>query len=298
MVGPIVLKENLRALFYAPYYVAHEHNLFASEGVDVQLETSDDPVDTARQLLAGEVDVCWGGPLRVLRLLDDGDAAGLRCFGEVVGRDPFILVGRAPADGFTLNSLRSMRLGVVSEVPTPWICLQQDLRDSGIDPSVLDIVHGPSMEENARALADGELDAYQSFQPHAEQSLEDSTVTVLYAAATRGPTAYTCFYSTDERIESNRESFAAMVRAMRSAVAMVYNRDGVSTAMDIAPFFPDVPTELAAASIDRYRSLSLYNRSGDLPEAGFDCLRRAMITAGFIRAGASYDDCVEVSPSY
>lgn len=292
MASPIVLKENLRALFYAPYYVAHEHGLFASEGVDVQLETSDDPVDTAQQLLAGEVDICWGGPLRVLRLLDDGEMAGLRCFGEVVGRDPFFLVGRAPIGGFTLDSMRSMRIGVVSEVPTPWICLQQDLRDAGIDPSEIDIVHGPSMAENASALAAGELDGYQSFQPHAERSLGDSTISVLYAAATRGPTAYTCFYSTDEQIERNREPFAAMVRAMRRAVAMVYDRDAESTAQDIAPFFPDVPTELAAASIDRYRSLSLYNRSGDLPEEGFDRLSRAMINSGFIRTAASYSDCV------
>jgi NitT/TauT family transport system substrate-binding protein len=31
-----------------------------------------------------------------------------------------------------------MRIATVSEVPTPWLCLQEDLRQAGIDPARLD----------------------------------------------------------------------------------------------------------------------------------------------------------------
>ena len=89
----IVLLENLRALFYAPFYLAHQRGLFADEGIDLSLEESHDPSDTVARAIAGDVDVCWGGPLRVLKSYDQDPSVGLVCFGEVIGRDPFFLLG-------------------------------------------------------------------------------------------------------------------------------------------------------------------------------------------------------------
>ena len=62
----IRLSENFRALFYAPFYAAHAIGAYRTEGVDVTLLPSSDPARTAAALRAGEVDVMWGGPLRVI----------------------------------------------------------------------------------------------------------------------------------------------------------------------------------------------------------------------------------------
>ena len=67
MGEPITLLENLRAVFYAPFYMAVDRGYFADAGADVRFVESPDPGDTLPRLIRGEVDVCWGGPLRVIR---------------------------------------------------------------------------------------------------------------------------------------------------------------------------------------------------------------------------------------
>ena len=71
----IILSENFRALFYAPFYAAHASGAFKRAGVEVELRPSSDPLEAARALRAGEVDVMWGGPLRVLIARDKDPAS-------------------------------------------------------------------------------------------------------------------------------------------------------------------------------------------------------------------------------
>ena len=293
-MAKIVLLENLRALFYAPFYLAHARGLFAEEGVEVSLEESHSPLDTAARAIAGDVDVCWGGPLRVLKSYDQNPEVGLVCFGEVIGRDPFFLVGRETQQAFTLDCLRGLRIGVVSEVPTPWICLQQDLLDTGIDPATLDVVSGRGMGENLEAVKSGEIDVFQAFEPYVEQAI-GSACKILLAGADRGPTAYTCFYTRRDKIETRRDEFRAMTRALTRSVGAIYADDGLVSAATLAPFFPDLAPALIAACINRYRILRIYNPTGELAKAGFERLRQSMRSSGFITEGTSFENCVDNS---
>src|SRR5277367_5471896 len=171
----IVLTENFRALFYAPFYAAHAIGAYAAEGVDVILRASPDPASSAAALLAGEADVMWGGPLRVLLTHAGDPASDVVCFCDVVQRDPFFIVGRGQKPDFRFADLLGLRFASVAEVPTPWLCLQDDLRRDGADPETLDRTNGPSMAENAAALRTGRLDAVQLFQPYAEELLQAGT---------------------------------------------------------------------------------------------------------------------------
>lgn len=289
--APITLLENLRAVFYAPFYLAFERDYFRAEGANVTMQESFDPTDTLPRLLSGEIDICWGGPLRILRAYDQQPDCGLVCFGEVVGRDPFFLIGREPGG---LKDLPGKRLQVVSEVPTPWVCLQEDLRDLGIDPASLGAVQKPTMPENRDALAAGKIDAFQTFQPYAEQALRAGGH-LLYAAANRGPTAYTCFYSIKSTVERRRDDFRAMVRAVRRAVNDTYDQPPEETAKAMTRLFPDFPLDLLAACVQRYCELGLWNRTGALQEAGFDRLRQSMIGSGFIKTGTDFATMVDNS---
>ena len=128
------LSENFRALFYAPFYAAHATGAFTEAGVEVVLVASPSPPDTVKALLAGEVDVMWGGPLRVMMPRDIEPGSDLVCFCDVVARDPFFVIGREAAARFPLRRSQGPRLATVSEVPTPWICLADDIRRAGVDP--------------------------------------------------------------------------------------------------------------------------------------------------------------------
>ena len=61
----IILYENFRAVFYAPFYAAFARDAFAEEGIDVRLETSDAPGVTARNRDDSAPAVWWGGPMRI-----------------------------------------------------------------------------------------------------------------------------------------------------------------------------------------------------------------------------------------
>ena len=94
----------------------------------------------------------WGGPLRVLMTHDADPASDIVCFCDVVARDPFFVIGREPRPNFRPADLAAVRIGTVSEVPTPWLCLQDDIRRDGIDPaSVARVTTGTMARERRRA---------------------------------------------------------------------------------------------------------------------------------------------------
>ena len=137
------LSENFRALFYAPFYAAHAIGAYRVEGVEVELTTSPDPARTTAALRDGAIDVMWGGPLRVMLTHAQDPAADSVCFCDVIARDPFFVIGREPRPNFRVADLGGVRFASVAEVPTPWLCLQDDLRRAGVDPATLDRVSGP-----------------------------------------------------------------------------------------------------------------------------------------------------------
>jgi NitT/TauT family transport system substrate-binding protein len=191
----IVLQESLRALFYAPFYVALARDAFAAEGVEIRFTSSPRPQDAALRLMDGTADVCWGGPMRVMETYQKRPDCDIVCFAEVVTRDPFLLMSREPRPDFTLANLKSVRLATVSEVPTPWLCLQHDLRLAGIDPTGIARIADQTMAGNVLALKAGAVDVVQVFEPFPSLLLAEGAAHVWYEAARRGPTSYTIFYA-------------------------------------------------------------------------------------------------------
>lgn len=291
----LTLSENFRALFYAPFYAAFAIDAYQTEGVAVTLRPSPDPASTAADLLAGKVDAMWGGPLRVLLTHAADPAADTVCFCDVVARDPFFIVGREPRVDFRLADLIGLRFASVAEVPTPFLCLQDDLRRAGIDPGALTRISGPAMAENAAALRAGTLDAVQLFQPYVENLVTEGVGHIWHTAATRGLTAYTTLVARRTVLEARRDEFAAMVRGMYRALRWMAATPGKEVAAALAGFFPDVPSPIFAAAIERYRTLGLYAPDPVLRREGFDRLQAAMLSAGALPRAIAFESCVDNS---
>lgn len=289
----IVLSENFRALFYAPFYAAHASGAFTRAGVEVELRPSSDPLEAARALRAGEVDVMWGGPLRVLIARDKDPASDLVCFCDVVARDPFFVVGATPRPGFTFADLLSVKLATVSEVPTPWVCLQDDLRRAGVDPSKVDRIDDRSMAENEAALREGKVDAVQVFQPYAENLVSTGAGHIWNAAAGRGFTAYTTLVTRRGTLESRAEELARMIRGMDATLKWFAVTPSLEIVDVVQSFFPDVSRDLFAACIDRYRALQLWGRDPVIRREGYDRLHAAMRSSGILSRDIAFDDVVD-----
>ncbi len=292
---PITLQESLRGLFYAPFYVALARDAYAAEGVEVRFASSPRPGDAARNVMDGTVDVCWGGPMRVMQAYQEIAGCDLVSFAEVVTRDPFLLVGRQARPDFTLDDLAGVRIATVSEVPTPWMCLQEDLRRAGIDPARLTRIADRTMAENAAALRRGEVDVVQVFEPFAATLLGDSVGHVWYAQASRGPTSYTTFYARRGLLQQRREELHRMVRAIYRTQKWVAGADGAAIAAAIAQYFEDVPLAVLADACGRYKSLGIWGGDPRLPRVGYDRLLASLVSGGFVSPGTTYDVAVDNS---
>jgi NitT/TauT family transport system substrate-binding protein len=287
------LYENHRFVLYAPFYAAHVIGAYAAEGLAVELLPSPGAGLAEQALLDGVVEVLWAGPMRVMKHHDENPNSALVCFAEVVCRDPFSIVGRYPNPDFRLADLLRMRIATVSEVPTPWLCLQEDLRQTGIDPARLDRVADRSMAENFNALDEGRIEAAQFFEPFVEEALASGRGHLWYAASTRGHTTYTAFVTTRERIAGDAEPLLRMVRAIQRTQQWIHARSAPEIAAAIISFFPALDRGVLAAALARYQAQSVWGHDPVLPEDGFDRLRRSLVSGGFIRRPTEYAACVD-----
>jgi len=290
---PITLQETLRGLLYAPFYAALALGAYRREGVAVGFVSAPEPGAAADGLFDGTVDVAWGGPMRVMQTYDRRPDCDLVCFAEAVTRDPFFLIGREPRPDFTFADLYGKRVATVSEVPTPWLCLQEDLRRAGLDPDALPRVADRTMAENAAALRRGELDVVQFFQPFAEELITAGDGHVWYAAANRGPTSYTSFYTRRTTLTARREQLKKVVRGLYRTQKWLHASPPEALANVVQSFFPAVPAALLRAAIARYHALGIWGRNPILPRAGYERLRAGLISARFVKQAAPFEQAVD-----
>jgi NitT/TauT family transport system substrate-binding protein len=291
----VKLSENFRAVFYAPFYATHALGFYTAEGVEVELLNSPAPAAAAKGLLDGSIDISWGGPMRVMKARDEDPNSPMVCFCEVAARDPFFLVGKGDPSAFRLTDLTRLKLGIVSEVPTPWLCLQHDLRLQGVDPARIDCVTGRTMADNLEALRKGELDVVQMFEPYVSMATGSGAADILYAANARGPTVYTTYLASRDSIRRNRAAFDAMVRATRRTLTWVAEHSGAELADAVGPFYPHVARELLTSSLQRYHDAGLWARMPDVSRQGFERLADSLKSGGFVSRLHAYEDCVDQS---
>lgn len=290
----IILQESLRALFYAPYYAALALGAYEKEGLEVRMVSAPSPRQAPNALFHGTVDAVWGGPMRVNQIYDQRAHCDLVCFGEAVTRDPFLLVGRTPRPNFRLAVLMALRIATVAEVPTPWLCLQEDLRRAGINPDLLNRTDDRGMADNTAALRYGEIDVVQLSQPLAEELIASGQGHLWYAAANRGPCSYTTFYTRHSILNAKRAELLKLVRGLYRTQKWLHRVLPDTLADVIRPYFPAVPMPLLCAAVARYRALGVWGRNPILPQAGYERLKAGLVSSGFAQ-GTPFETAVDNS---
>jgi len=286
------LYENYRFVLYAPFYAAHALGAYEQEGVEVELLPSPGPGRAEAALVAGEVEAMWMGPIRIMKAHEQDAASPLTAFAEVVCRDPFSLIGATPSPGFKLADLLGKRFASTSEVPTPWLCLEGDLRAAGIDPARLERLIGRTMPENVAGLRSGDIDVAQLFEPFVELAVRGGAHAWLPASA-RGRTSYTVFATTRQRLAADPEPFRRMVRAIHRTQRWVHAQPAAALAELIAGYFPTLDRGVLTGSLERYKAQGVWGIDPILPKEGFDRLQSALIASGFLARSVPFTDCVD-----
>lgn len=295
MTYAITLFENLRTTTYVPFYLAIVDGDWEKLGLSVDTRLSPATHETAEALLDGRTDVSWGGPMRVMMHHDRDPDCPLVCFGQVVARDPFILVGKTPKRQFKFSDLNRLRIAITTEVPTPWMTFQDDLQRAGIDPGSIDRASDATMSENVERLRNGEVDVIQVFQPYAELAVSGGFGHIWHRFSVRGDIGFTTFYTTRQFVAENRDVCQKLVRGVVAALKRLHRQSARKSAERIAPFFPDMETDVLANIINGYRKAGLWAQSPALPAAAIVRLKAALLSGGLISRDIPYDRIVDDS---
>src|SRR4029077_19093347 len=91
----------------------------------------------------------------------------------------------------------------------------------------------------------------------------------------------------------HHSEFAAMTRATGKMLAWLYTNPAGELAKAVATFFPDVPADILARSLGRYKDAGLWSRETRMIPQGFTRLAQSLYSGGFISRMPGYDECVE-----
>lgn len=294
---PFRLVENLRTPGYLPFYLCLHGGFWAREGLDVQVITAPATAETPRLLLAGQADAAWGGPMRVMMHHDADPLCPLVCFAQAVARDPFMLVGRTPRPGFRFADLRGLRVGVATDVPTPWMTFQDDLRRAAFDPARLLRAPDRPMAENAAAFEAGAMDVVQLFEPYADRLVQSGAGHVWHRFSERGDIGYTTLVATRAALAENRAGMVRLVRGLAAAQEALATASGAELAEALAGFFPALPREQLERVALAYRAAGLWAATPELPPSAFVRLKAALLSGGLIARDIPYDAAVDAALS-
>jgi len=257
----------------------------------VRVALSNAPADTAETLLDGRAHVAWGGPMRVMMYHEEDPDCPLVCFGQIVARDPFILIGREPNPAFRFADLQGMRLAVAREVPTPWMTFQDDLGRAGIAPEDLVLASDGPMAASPARLAAGEIDVAQVLEPYATHAIA-AGAQLWHRFATRGDIGYTAFYTTRGFLRASPNICRALLAGLQRALNALHGEEPATLATELSGHFPDEAVDTLTRAIDGYRSSGLWPRSTALPPAAFVRLKAALLSGGLISRDMPYDHIV------
>lgn len=290
----ITLQESHRAVFYAPFYAALARGAFAAAGVEVRLVSSPTPDQALDGLMAGTVDVGWGGPMRVNLGNRTIAGADFVCFGEVVTRDPFVLVTRRDLGAYAPERLVGLRIGSVSEVPTPWLCLQHDVRLAGADPAGIVRVGGRSMAENVAGVVAGVIDVAQLYEPYVAEA-EAAGCLAWHAQADRGACSYTTFYARRGVLAARRAELVALLRGLAVTQRWVAGVSAAELAELVGGYFPGLARDRLVTALARYMRLCIWGRDPVVPRGGYERLRDGIVSGGLVATGLSFEEAVDNS---
>ena len=293
----LTLCENMRAVPYVPFYLALAGDFWRGEGLDIRHVVSPSTSRTATGLLDGSVEVSWGGPMRVMMHHDADPHCPLVCFGQVVARDPFLLIGRTRKPAFRWRDLAGLRVAPAGDVPTPWMTFQDDLQRAGLDPAAIAGRRVRPMARNLQAYLRGSVDVIQLFEPYADRLVSEGRGHVWHRFSERGDIAYTTFYATRRLTSARREACRRLVRGMARAQAALFAATPGAIADAVAAFLPELSREALTRVIGAYRASGLWARQPELPAAPYVRLKAALISGGLIHRDPPYEKLVDADLS-
>jgi len=288
--------QRLHSPFYAPQFVAMHLGVLAEADIQVELHTATSGLELRHQLLSGAMHLGLSGPLWSLELAEEGRGGQLVSIIEMNSRDGFFLLGREAQPSFQWRDLMGKRLIRFAEVPTPWMCLQQVLRQAGVMPQAVHVRDDLITAEAVSAFKRGEADYLQQGQPVVERLVREGHGVVIAAQGDAvGAIPFSTYLTTPAVIQQHGEVLHRFTRAVYRAQQWLAQHTASEIARLIAPSFPDLSEGLCSQIVERYLRQQTWAYDPLIRPAGFDRLQEIFLAAGHLTRRYAYREHVDVS---
>jgi NitT/TauT family transport system substrate-binding protein len=252
--------EVVRAILYAPAYVAITNGYFKDAGLDVSLTTAQGGDKAVAALLSNSADIALMGPEAAIYAQNSESPTKTPIFCGLTSTDGFMLMSRDKIDKFEWSMLKGKDILGFRPGSTPILFFEAAMRQNGIDP-LKDVKLNNNIAIPARVgswLA-GQNQFAIFIEPDASQLELDGKAHFLASIGeTVGPADYTTFMATDKYIKENPAVIQAWTDAIYKAQQWTASRPAAEVAKAIAPFFQGVDPKALAAAAERYRKLNIW----------------------------------------
>ena len=86
-----------------------------------------------------------------------------------------------------------------------------------------------------------------------------------------------------------------MTHALAKMQKWLYAHSGKELAEAVASFFPNIPQELLARSLQRYLDAGLWARNPGMSRQGFERLGSSFLSGGLLKRPPAFEKCVDPS---
>ncbi len=275
--------QRFHALFYTPQFVTLHLGVLEQEGLQVELNTAANGAELSATLLRGEADLGLSGSIRTLELAEKGSRERLISLIEVNSRDGFFVLGRGPQPRFQWADLVGSRFILFAEAPTPWLCLQQVLRNYGVDIGAIKLITDLPTAQAVEAFLRGEADYLEQGQPAVEMLVNTGRASIVASEGEAvGALPFSAYLTTPAFAADHADLLQRFTRAFYRAQQWIAQHSAEEISQLIAPSFPDVEPALRTRVIARYLQQHTWATDPLLREEGFYYLQDILAGGGFI----------------
>jgi NitT/TauT family transport system substrate-binding protein len=282
------------SLFYTPHFVAMHLGAPEQEGLRAEVTTANSGAELANALLTGEADLGLSGSIRGLDLAEKGSRDRIISIIQVNSRDGFFVVGRGPQPRFQWADLMGSRFILFAEAETPWLCLQQVLRNYGIDIGAIKLITEVPTAQAVEMFLRGEADYLEQGQPVVEQLVHSGRGSVVASEGEAvGALPFSAYLTTPAYAASHGDVLRRFTRAFYRAQQWTTQHSAAEISQLIAPSFADIEPEIRTRAVGRYLAQETWSRDPLLREDGFSYLQDILIGGGYISKRYPYAEHVK-----
>ncbi len=291
--GVLRLAHAHRPVFYLPHLVAHAVGALRRRSLTVELV----PMETSGQwdlLVSGSADLAIGGPMRSMRLLEDGYR--LVSFAAAVSTSPWVLIGHSEAAAVpTPQEVVGRTLLDDPDVATARLCLRGLLAaGGGAGHQPLKISMCPRSAIVRRIAAGSASLGLVPYEAIADSAERDRVRVVAELATWIGRVPWSSYQALPQLLDRRRVEVAAFADAIEEALPIIAVEPREHIADLVAPWFPRLERATLEAAIGSYQRIGVWATTTTVPRDEFDRFGSLLRSAGWLREMPPYEELVEV----